>query len=313
MKNRSFQTVSLIILFASLGLLACDVSTVTSLALGSSKPQITIQSPLGSAQFREGDNVPVQSTATDKTGIVRVELSVDGAVVRSDAPPIAQGQTSFSVIQQWKATAGNHTLSVRAFNASSAASDPALIAITVTAGVATIPAPTSAPTLTPLGSTPINPAILLTPTLGPSGSTPIVPTITRTRTPTFTPTISAPPGVWAVSVRVDPLKGTRGQPVNFYVTFLNNTSGPTTYRWRIRIFEPDKKNSFGDTATVDTSLPVGISEQAAYKDSWKVTGPGDCISFFARAFSVDFSTKLETEFLKPDQSGGPAAQFQVCP
>ena len=67
MNNRSFQTMSLIILFASLGLLACDLNTVTSLALGSSKPQITIQAPLAGAQFREGDNVPVQSTATDKT------------------------------------------------------------------------------------------------------------------------------------------------------------------------------------------------------------------------------------------------------
>jgi hypothetical protein len=310
--NRSFQTMCLIILFASLGLLACDLSTVTSLALGSSKPQITIQAPLAGAQFREGDNVPVQSTATDKAGIVRVELSVDGAVVRSDAPPIAQGQTSFSVIQTWKATAGNHTLSVRAFNASSAASDPALITITVTAGAATIPAPTSAPTLPPLGGTPVNPSILLTPTLGPSGTTPIVPTITRTRTPAFTPTISAPPGVWALSVRVDPIKGTRGQAVNFFVTFLNSTGGPQTFRWRVRVYEPDKKNSFGDTATLDTSIPAGTSEQAA-ANNWKVTGPGDCLTFFARVFWADFASKQETEFLKPDQSGGPAAQFQVCP
>jgi hypothetical protein len=310
--KRSFQTLLLITLFASLGVLACDLSSVTSLALGPSKPQITIQSPLAGAQFREGDNVPVQSTSTDKSGIVRVELSVDGAVARSDAPPIAQGQTSFSVIQTWKATAGSHTLSVRAFNASNAASDPVLVGITVTAGAATLPAPGTSPTLAPLGGTLVNPAILLTPTLGPAGTTPVIPTITRTRTPTFTPTISAPPGVWAVSVRVDPVKGTRGQAINFFVTFLNNTGGPQTYRWRIRIYEPDKKNSFGDTATLDTSIPAGISEQAS-ANNWKVTGPGDCLSFFARVFWADFSSKQETEFLKPDQSGGPAAQFQVCP
>ena len=312
MNKRSFHTLLLIILFASLGVLACDLGTITSLALGPDKPQITLQSPLAGAQFHEGDNVPVQSTATDKAGIVRVELSVDGAVVRSDAPPIAQGQTSFSVIQPWKATVGSHTLSVRAFNASSAASDPAFVAITVTASVATLPAPTAAPTLPPLGGTPVNPAILLTPTLGPSGSTPIVPTVTRTRGPTVTPTISAPPGVWAVSVRVDPLKGTRGQAESFFVTFLNTTGAPQTYRWRIRIYEPDKKNSFGDTATLDTSIPVGISEQAS-ANNWKVTGPGDCLTFFARVFWADFNSKQETEFVKPDQSGGPAAQFQVCP
>jgi hypothetical protein len=125
-------------------------------------------------------------------------------------------------------------------------------------------------------------------------------------------TISAPPGVWATSIRVDPAKPTRGQPVNFFVTFLNTSGSAQTYRWRIRVFEPDKKNSFGDTATVDTTLPQGISEQAS-ASNWKVTGPGDCITFFARVFWVDFSSKQETEFVKPDQSGGPASQFQVCP
>jgi hypothetical protein len=312
MRKRSFQTGLLLILFASLGLLACDVSTLTSLGAGATKPQVTIQVPLAGAQFREGDDVSVQSTSTDKSGIVRVELSVDGAVVRTDAPPIAQGQTSFSLIQVWKATAGNHTLSVRAFNASGAASDPVLVAITVAPAAAALPSLTAAATLPPLGGTPVNPAILLTPTLSPTGATPAPPTAkppTRTPSPT---TITAPPGVWAVSIRVDPVKPTRGQPVTFYVTFLNTSGSQQTYRWRIRVFEPDKKNSFGDTATVDTPLPQGISEQAS-QNNWKVTGPGDCITLFARVFWVDFSTKQETEFVKPDQSGGPAAQFQVCP
>ena len=312
MRKRSFQTVLLLILFSSLGLLACDVSTLTSLGLGSTKPQVTIQLPLTGAQFHEGDDVSVQSTATDKSGIVRVELSVDGAVVRTDAPPIAQGQTSFSLIQVWKAIPGNHTLSVRAFNASGAASDPALVAITVASAAAALPSLTAAPTLPPLGGTLVNPAILLTPTLSPNGATSAPPTATKTRAPTATATISAPPGVWVISIRVDPVKPTRGQPATFFVTFLNTTGSAQTYRWRIRVFEPDKKNSFGDTATVDTSLPLGTSEQAS-ANNWKVTGPGDCLTFLARVFSVDFSTRQETEFIKPDQSGGQAIQFQVCP
>ena len=317
MNKRSFQTLSLIILFASLGVVACDLGTVTSLALGTSKPQITIQSPLAGAQFREGDDVPVLSTATDKSGIVRVELSVDGAAIRSDAPPIVQGQTSFSVIQTWKATPGSHTLSVRAFNTSSAASDPALVAITVTAGAATIPAPTSAPTsaptLTPLGGTPINPVILLTPTLEPSGTTPIVPTVTKTRGPTLTPTISAPAGVWAVSIRVEPSKPKNNQPVTFFVTFLNKTGTPQGFRWRIRIFEPDSpKNSKGDTTPLDNTIPVGITELAS-SDNWTIHGPAGCQQYLARVFSVDPSTKQETEYIKPDQSGGPAAGFEICP
>ena len=147
MNRRSFKSFLLLVLFAGLGTLACDVSTVTSLGLGPSKPQITVQSPLAGAQYREGDNVIVQSTASDRSGIMRVDLSVDGNVVRSDAPPIAQGQTSFAVIQVWRATTGSHTLSVRAYNAAGTASDSALVAITVAALAIITPTSTAVPPL----------------------------------------------------------------------------------------------------------------------------------------------------------------------
>ena len=300
------------ILLASLGLLACDVSSLTSLALGpASKPQVTIQSPVAGAQFNEGDDVPVQSTSTDKTGVVRVELSVDGAVVRTDAPPIAQGQTSFSVVQKWKATAGNHTISVRAYNASGVASEPAMVAITVTPSAAqapTVPPQTVPP---PLGGTPISPLIALTPTLPPTGTEATPTKRPPTKIPP-SPTISAPPGVWATSIRLDPPEPKRGQFVTFYVTFLNTTGAPQSFKWRIRLFyADDPKRGFGDTAPLDTAIPVGTSEQTS-ANNWRVTGPGDCLSLIARVFWLDES-KNAIEFLKPDQSGGPAAGFQDCP
>ena len=311
MRKRSFHTLLFGILLASLALLACDVSSLSSLVAGSaSKPQVTIQSPSAGAQFNEGVDVPVQSTATDKTGIVRVELSVDGAIVRTDAPPIAQGQTSFSVVQKWKATAGNHTLSVRAYNASGAASDPAMVAITVASSAAQAPTPTVQAVLPPLGGTPINPDILLTPTLPPTGSE-AAPT-KRPPTATLTPTVSAPPGVWATSIRLDPPEPKRGQFVTFYVTFLNATGGPQGYKWRIRLFyADDPKRGFGDTAPKTDTIPVGTSELAS-ESNWRVSGPGDCLGLIARVFWLDES-KNAIEFLKPDQSGGPAAGFQVCP
>ncbi len=300
------------ILFASLGLLSCDVSSLSSIGLGAAKPQITIQSPVAGAQFSEGEDVSVQSTSTDKTGIVRVELSVDGAVVRTDAPPIPQGQTSFSVIQKWKATAGSHTLSVRAYNASGAASDPAIVTITVAPASAALPSPISGTPGAPAVGTPISPEIFLTPTLPPTG---VEATPTK-RPPTRIPptaTISAPPGIWATSIRLDPSSPKRGQNVTFFVTFLNNTGESQGFRWRVRIYYPDNlRNSFGDTAPRDNTIPVGITELPS-DAGWALRGPGDCLQFIARVFRVDPSTKQETEFLKPDQSGGPAAQFQVCP
>lgn len=311
MRRRPFHTVLLLILFASLGLLACDVSTLISLGLGAPKPLVTIQSPVAGTPFQEGDDVAVQSTATDKSGIVRVELSVDGAVVRADAPPIAQGQISFSVIQTWKAAPGNHTLSVRAFNASGTASDPVLVAITVASAAAVLPSSTFAPTLMPLGGTPVNPAILLTPTLPPTGTTPALPTArppTRTPSPT---TISAPPGVWATSIRVDPAPPKRGQTMTFFVTFLNTTGVPQHFKWFIKIYPPDAKNSKGETPKTDNDFPVGTAEFQSMQ--WILTGPGPCEDYLARVFWIDPNNNNVVEFIKPDQSGGPAAGLSVCP
>jgi Bacterial Ig domain len=312
MTRRSFRPLFFWILFAMLGLLACDVSSLSSLGLGpASKPQVTIQSPVAGSQFKEGDDVPVQSTSADKTGIVRVELSVDGTVVRTDAPPIAQGQTSFSIIQRWKATAGNHTLSVRAYNASGAASDPAIVAITVTSSTAQATTSPVQTVLPPLGSTPVNPLLALTPTLSPTGTVATPTKRPPTKVPPL-PTISAPPGVWATSIRLDPKEPKRGQFVTFYVTFLNTTGGSHDYKWRIRLFYADNPNrGFGDTTPLPMTIPAGTSEQAS-ANNWRVTGPGGCLGLIARVFWLDASNN-ETEFIKPDQSGGPAAGFQVCP
>jgi len=244
--------------------------------------------------------------------VVRVELAVDGATVRADAPPITSGQTSFTLVQKWKATAGSHTLSVRAFNAAGGASDPAIVSITV--GSAVTELPTALPILPtvalPLGSTSSSSAL---PTLPPSGVTPTATATLRPPTrPPASPTIAAPPGVWALSIAVDPGSAKRGTFVVFNVTFLNTLQGPQAYRWFVKVFEPDKRNSFGETSKSNSNIALGVSTLQAPVD-WKVGGPGDCLSFIARVFWEDPGSKVVTEFIKPDQTGGPAANFQVCP
>ncbi len=102
--------------------------------LAGTKPTVVISSPPSGSTYTEGDNVAVQSTSTDSTGVTRVELTVDGAIVRNDTPPASQ--TNFSLVQNWTATAGSHTLIVRAYNAAGVASDPAAISIQVTPSVA---------------------------------------------------------------------------------------------------------------------------------------------------------------------------------
>ena len=111
------------------------VSVATLFALNGcaspSKPTVVIESPAGGILFSEGDDVVVQSTSTDAGGIVRVELAVDGTVVRTDTPIGQQSQPNFSLVQQFKAIAGTHALSVRAYNLSGVPSDPALTTIIV--------------------------------------------------------------------------------------------------------------------------------------------------------------------------------------
>ena len=147
----------LIGLFFAATLLACDLG-------GGSKPTTVITAPPHGSTYNEGDDVAVQSTSADASGVTRIELSVDGAVVRNDTPP--SPQTNFSIIQNWKATQGTHTLTVRAYNAAGAASDPAAVSIQVGPSVALNPTPTA--------------------TFAPSVPTTVAP-------PTSVPPITAPP------------------------------------------------------------------------------------------------------------------------
>ncbi|MBI4786302.1 MAG: hypothetical protein HY782_04570 [Chloroflexi bacterium] len=136
MQRRTFRSFTLPVIVFGLLLLACDLGTFTA-----SKPTAVIASPPSGSQFREGEDVAIQSTSTDSAGVVRVELSVDGTVVRTDTAPGAQ--ISYALIQVWKATPGTHTITVRAFNAANVPSDPAAISLNVLpATAAALPSPT---------------------------------------------------------------------------------------------------------------------------------------------------------------------------
>jgi|GEM_PF-722952 len=303
----------ILILLSAAFLLACDISAF--LPIGNARPNVVIQSPVSSSTFKEGDEVPVQSTSTDPAGIVRVELIVDGQVVSSDAPPIPQGQVSFSLVQKWKATGGSHTISVRAYNASGTGSDPASVSVDVAAGPQTaLASPTlgSANTPAPIASPP---GAQATNTSGAISSQPTATRRPNTPTPTraaASPTSSAPPGIYAVSIRLDPTNPRGNTQVTFYVTFLNTTKETKHYRWFVKIYRPDERNSFGETAKSDIDVPVGTSEFTT-PNNWKTAVFADCQPYFARPFWLDTENNVPpTEFLKTD---GQAVNqgFSVCP
>lgn len=151
-------------------LMACDLSTM----LGApGKPTVIIIGPASGTRISAGTEMAIQATATDAQGIVRIELLVDGTVVKTDA--LSSPTTSYTSIQRWVATtSGTHTIMVRAYNKMGVLADPATISIEVTP-VAVTPSPVPSPTVTPTA----------TPTLTP------VPTPTRTPLPpTLTPTLA---------------------------------------------------------------------------------------------------------------------------
>jgi hypothetical protein len=308
MGNRMVRAVALfVVIIASLTILACDVGSLTG-RLGS-KPTVTIQSPASGGTYRSGDEVTIQSTAQDTSGVVRVELSVDGTTVRTDAPPVPQGQVSFTLVQPWQAVAGAHTLGVRAFNASGAASDPVFISVTVSAVSPTVEVVPTAVAQQGVGGTVA---------AGFASGTPTSAELTPTRRPptrapgTLTPTPAGPPGVYALGIRVDPAQPVRGIPPTFRVTFVNTTGKATSYRWYIKVYEPDKTNSKGETSKAANDFPAGTFELGSPAD-WAIHGPGPCEPFIARVYWYDKDANQTTEFLKPDLSGGPALAFQVCP
>ena len=154
-------------------LLAVSIIASACSAAPGAKPVVVIDSPPSNSQFRGGEAVTVQSTSTDSAGIARVELLVDGTVVRTDTPP--SPQPSFTVLQTWSATPGSHTITVRAFNTANTVSDPAAIlvaiAVSTPAAAPTAAAPTAAATATPNPTaTTVVPISTPTATTAPSGA-----------------------------------------------------------------------------------------------------------------------------------------------
>jgi hypothetical protein len=166
-----------------------------------SKPLVVILSPPSGSQFYENEDVAIQSTSADPQGVVRVELLVDGNVVRVDPSPTPQGQTHFTLVQTWKATAGTHTIVVRAYNVAGMVSDPIAVSVNVVQRTAQAPTPTLIPVLpspTPFPyatKPPIAPSPTSTPTPSPTSSPPTVPPPTEappTETPPLPPCSGTP-------------------------------------------------------------------------------------------------------------------------
>ncbi|MBU1746092.1 MAG: hypothetical protein KKA73_00245 [Chloroflexi bacterium] len=143
--------IALVALVYGLGLVACSSPSCAP----SSKPVVTITAPTAGAQVPLNQPLAVQVTALDTSGVSRVELWIDNALVNTQNLPTPQ--PTAAVTLQWVAApAGPHALMVRAYNAANVASDPVMMSIVVTDQVAppAATATTLVPTVTPTPTIP---------------------------------------------------------------------------------------------------------------------------------------------------------------
>lgn len=138
---RGIAAIAVLLLLVA-GVLACELPGFG----GGTKPTVVILSPASGTQVKAGETVAIQSSATDVKGVTRIELWVDGSLVRSDDNP--QQPPAFSVTQEWTAAVlGSHSVTVKAYNAAGRVSDPATVTVSVVEEV------TATPTA-PVGVTP---------------------------------------------------------------------------------------------------------------------------------------------------------------
>ena len=176
----------LIVIALALIVLSCDIYIGGTPATSGGNPVVSIGSPPHGAQIPLGQEVLMQATATDASGVVRIELWVDGVLTTMAQPP--SPQSTYTAVLRWTPTTpGIHTLSVKAVNTSSGTSDPAAVSVNVVSSSA----PTSVATVSVLPTNiPIAPPTQ-TPVTPPT-NTPVTP---PTNTPVTPPTQPPPPPV----------------------------------------------------------------------------------------------------------------------
>lgn len=126
----------------------------------------------------------------------------------------------------------------------------------------------------------------------PATATPVLPSAIPT---TATPQI--PPGVYVTKIRPEPSSPPPATDTSFWVTFLNTTSNPARYKWKVYIYKPDNlRNSFGETSAVTIDIPIGSTEQNIGR--WRITA-GACGDYLARVGWIDDNNRI-TFFTHPD-------------
>jgi hypothetical protein len=138
-KRKSLRGIAIALIGLMVTILACGPGPA-----GETGPSVTITSPASGTSVAVGEEVQIVSTVAADAGVDRVELSVNGQVVRTDTPPEGN-PTTFSVAQPWTPVAeGQVNVAVTAYDTEGTASEPATLTLEV--GTAVGEEPTEEPT-----------------------------------------------------------------------------------------------------------------------------------------------------------------------
>ena len=138
-----------------------------------SAPTALVTSPLADEVVSPGKVVKVVSTSQGERGVERVELVVNGEVIRVDANPDPQPNTPYLVAQPWTPERpGSYRVLVRAYNTANVVGESEAILVQVeellaqtveTAPPATATASLAAASVVPVAATPSAPVASATP------------------------------------------------------------------------------------------------------------------------------------------------------
>ncbi len=145
-----------------------------------SVPELAVQQPLNGSQARVGEPVLILASASDRKGVSRVEVWINGVLSANITSNSPAGQPVLPVQYPWTPTSGGlHNISLKAYNVAGNVSEPANITVGVVDIPRVQPAPSQQPSPTPTAAflalatpPPTNtPIVLLTPTFTPQSCT----------------------------------------------------------------------------------------------------------------------------------------------
>ena len=187
MKTQSTSKILVATLAIAMTILACGQTNATE----ETGVTVSIVNPADGSSMNIGADIDIVSLSTATDGISRVELAVNGQVIRTDIPTDGNPIT-FTAVQIWTpGQVGTFTISVVAYDTNNMVSEPSTITLTILSSdgseIPVVPSPLpDQPTYTPVATYTIAPTYTPQPTYTP------LPTDTPIPSPTATMRVFIP-------------------------------------------------------------------------------------------------------------------------